>query len=57
MLRVRRGEWWILSFRVIVRVRELGLLTRASHIYYRVKMEEREILGKVRCSQESPEVV
>ena len=30
---------------------------RVSHIYYRVKMEEREILGKVRCSQESPEVV
>ena len=28
-----------------------------SHIYYRVKMEEREILGKVRCRQESPEVV
>ena len=35
----------------------LGVKARVSHIYYRVKMEEREILGKVRCSQESPEVV
>ena len=34
-------------------------LGRGSHIYYRVKMEEREILGlgKVRCSQESPAAV
>ena len=28
-----------------------------SHIYYRARTEERDILGKVRCSQESPEVV
>ena len=36
---------------------KLMMSLRGSHIYYRVKMEEREILGKVRCSQESPEVV
>ena len=37
--------------------RRVTVWNRVSHIYYRVKMEEREILGKVRCSQESPEVV
>ena len=37
--------------------RHSSVVASLSHISFRVKMEESEILGKVRCSQESPEVV